>query len=103
MISLLCTALRARLGRVRAFPGRGAILTAATLTIARVHGQVKRASEREGAAAIGVGGKPIECPVLIHVSDDETHKDDGMPLPDAPGAPKSHWFKKPRLPSKPTG
>ena len=64
-----------------------------------MHGQVQRAAQREGAAAIGVGGKPIECPVLIHVSDDETHKDDGMPLPDAPGAPKSHWFKKPRLPS----
>ena len=68
-----------------------------------VHGQVQRAAQREGAAAIGVGGKPIECPVLIRVSDDETHKDDGMPLPDAPGAPRSHWFKKPRLPSKPTG
>ena len=88
----------ARAPRARACLPRGAILTAATLTIARVHGQVKRASEREGAAAIGVGGKPVECPVLIHVADDETHKEDGEPLPDAPGAPKNHWLRR-----KPTG
>ena len=89
----LYSAARAPRARARAFHA-AIFLTAATHTIARVHGQVKRASEREGAAAIGVGGKPVECPVLIHVADDETHKEDGEPLPDAPGAPKNNWLRR---------